>query len=75
MDISFLKSERFWAVVVNAVVLYLQQKGFIGQPELILVTAIVGPFITIGTLDRLGKNLGKTEVEAKEEIKEEKEEK
>lgn len=58
MDISFLKSERFWAVVINAIVLYLQQRGIIGTAELTLVTAIIAPFVTIGTLDRIGKNIG-----------------
>jgi len=69
MDTQFLRSERFWAVVINAVVFYLQQKGIIGKEELILVTSIVAPFITIGTLDRLGKNLGKTETQSKADIK------
>lgn len=58
MDIEFLKSERFWAIVINAVVLYLQQRGYLGQAELTLVTAIVAPFVAIGTIDRVGKNIG-----------------
>jgi uncharacterized membrane protein len=58
MDLKFLKSERFWAIVINAVVLYLQQKGWIGTSELALITAIVGPFVLIGTVDRVGKNIG-----------------
>lgn len=58
MDIQFLKSERFWAIVINAAVLYLQQKGYIGREELALVTAIIGPFVVVGTIDRVGKNIG-----------------
>lgn len=58
MDIEFLKSERFWAIVLNAVVLYLQQKDLIGIEELALITAIIAPFVVVGTVDRVGKNIG-----------------
>ncbi len=58
MDTAFLQSERFWAIVLNALVLYLQQKGLIGAPELALVTAIIAPFVLVGTVDRVGKNIG-----------------
>lgn len=56
--LEFLKSERFWAIVINAVTLYLQQKGIIGQAELALITAIIAPFVIVGTVDRVGKNIG-----------------
>lgn len=58
MNFDFLQSERFWAVVINAVVLYLQQKGILGEAELALVTAIVAPFVVIGTADRAAKYIG-----------------
>jgi len=58
MDITFLKSERFLAIVINAITLYLQQKGYIGTAELALITAIVAPFVVVGSIDRLGKNIG-----------------
>lgn len=58
MQFDFLKSERFWAIVVNALVLYLQQKGLIGTAELALITAIIAPFVVVGTVDRVGKNIG-----------------
>lgn len=58
MNIEFLKSERFWAIVINAITLYLQQRGIIGEAELALITAIVAPFVIVGTVDRVGKNIG-----------------
>lgn len=58
MNIEFLKSERFWAIVINAVILYLQQKGIVDTALLTMVTAIVAPFVTVGTIDRVGKNIG-----------------
>lgn len=59
MDIEFLKSNRFWAVVLNAIVVYLQQRGFIGEAELALVTAILAPFVIIRTADRFSEKIGK----------------
>lgn len=58
MDIEFLKSERFWAIVIGSVTLYLQQKGWIGEAELALVGTLTAAFVTVGTVDRIGKNIG-----------------
>lgn len=50
--LQFLTSTRFWAVVFNAAILYLQQKEILGTAELALVTAIIAPFVAIRTVDR-----------------------
>jgi hypothetical protein len=72
MDFAFLQSERFWAIVIAAVTLYLQQKGYIGEAELALIGTLTAGFVTVGTVDRLGKNLGMTEAQSKVNIAEEK---
>lgn len=56
MDLSFLGSNRFWALIVGAVSLYLKTKGIFGDPEMLLVATIMGGFITIRTVDKLGGN-------------------
>jgi hypothetical protein len=50
---SFLKSTRFWAIVIGAVSIYLQTKGFIGQPEMLLIATITAGFTTVRTIDRI----------------------
>ncbi len=49
----FLKSTRFWAVVIAAVSLYLQQKGYIGDAEMLMIATITAGFTTIRTVDRI----------------------
>lgn len=49
---GFLTSSRFWALVIGAVMFYLQSKGIIGEPEMVLANTILGGFITIKTIDR-----------------------
>jgi hypothetical protein len=51
---DFLQSTRFWAMVIGAVSIYLQTKGFIGEPEMILVATIMGGFTVVRTVDRIG---------------------
>ena len=48
----FLKSTRFWALLVGAVSLYLKTKGIFGDAEMVLVTTIMAGFISIRTVDR-----------------------
>ncbi len=48
----FVTSTRFWALVVGAVVLYLQSKQIIGTPEMVLINTIMAGFIGIKTVDR-----------------------
>lgn len=59
MDLAFLKSNRFWLLLVGAISLYLQQKGLIGEAELLLISTIAGGFIGIRTVDRFGEQVGK----------------
>lgn len=59
MDTGFLQSNRFWALVVGAVVLYLQNKGFIGMHETVLIETILAGFVGIRTVDRTAEHLGK----------------
>jgi len=56
--LDFLTSVAFWVMVVNAFVLYMQQKGWIGDAELILVTAIAVPFVTINQGRKAAKDIG-----------------
>jgi len=56
--LEFLKSTRFWALVIGAVTLYLQSKGFIGESELTLIGTIVAGFIGVRTVDRFGEKIG-----------------
>jgi len=55
IDLRFLKSNRFWAVVLEAIVLYLYAKNIIGEAELTFVTAVVAPFVTIRTVDKFNE--------------------
>ena len=63
-------SLAFWAIVLNAVTYYLQQKGWIGEEELKLVTAIVVPFVTINQGRKAAREFGKTEARSVADIKE-----
>ncbi len=49
---DFLTSNRFWALVIGAVSMYLQAKGIIGQPEMVLIATITSGFIVVKTVDR-----------------------
>ena len=59
MDLSFLKSNRFWALVGAGIVIYLKSKGFIGEAEVVLAETILGGFVVIRTVDRASEKLGK----------------
>ena len=61
MDLSFLKSNRFWALTLGSVIFYLKTKGWLGDPEVILIETILGGFITIRTVDRATEKLGCSE--------------
>jgi len=49
---SFLKATRFWALMAAALSVYLKAKGWIGEPEMILIATVTGGFITVRTIDR-----------------------
>lgn len=50
---AFLGSSRFWAITVTALSIYLQTKGFIGEPEMVLIASIMGGFTIVRTVDRI----------------------
>jgi hypothetical protein len=62
MNLSFLTSERFYAVILGALGITLQDPEIATQPWYITVGKFItyasGGFATIGTVDRLGKNIG-----------------
>lgn len=49
---AFLKATRFWAMVIAAVSVYAQAKGYIGQPEMLLIATITAGFTVVRTVDR-----------------------
>lgn len=51
---AFLSSTRFWALIIGAVSVYLQTKGYIGEPEMQLIATIMAGFTVIRTVDRIG---------------------
>ncbi len=50
---AFLTSSRFWAIVIASLSIYLKAKGFIGDPEMILISSIMGGFAVVRTVDRV----------------------
>ena len=54
-NFEFLKSNRFWALVVGALTIYLSSKGWIGKSEVELISTISFAFIGIRTIDRIGE--------------------
>lgn len=50
--LEFLTSTRFWALIIGAFSVYLNNKGWIGEAEMQLIATITGIFITIKTVDR-----------------------
>lgn len=48
----FLKSTRFWVMVIGAVAFYLETKGFIGEAEMKLIETLAVGFIGVRTIDR-----------------------
>lgn len=49
---GFLRAPRFWVMVIGAVALYLQAKGFIGEAEMVLIGTLTAGFVTVKTIDR-----------------------
>lgn len=65
---EFLKSTRFWAIVIGAVSVYLKAKGIFGDPEMILIASITAAFTVVRTVDRATEVLSQRDlpVDAKE---------
>ena len=57
IDFSFLGSNRFWALVVGAIVVFLQSEMLINQNLAQLIETIAFAFIGIRTIDRFGEKL------------------
>ena len=74
-ELQFLGKLRFWSMVLAGVMLYLQQKGWIGESEALLIGGISAAFWATQTADSVATKIGKTEAAAVEEIKEEKKDK
>lgn len=51
----FLTSTRFWSLIIGAVSIYLQTKGFIGEAEMMLIATITSGFIIVKTADRMSE--------------------
>ena len=49
---AFIKSNRFWVLILGAMSVYLESKGLIGEAERNLIATISTIFITVATLDR-----------------------
>ncbi len=58
---AFLKSTRFWALVIGAVSLYAQMKGWIGDAEMRLIATLAAGFITVRTVDRAAEKVGEVQ--------------
>lgn len=57
MDLSFLKSNRFWVMIIGALSVYAQAKGWIGENEMKLIATLSAGFITVRTVDRTVEKL------------------
>lgn len=57
---SFLTSTRFWVMILGALSIYCEAKGWIGEPERNLIATISTVFITVKTLDRGAEKMGKS---------------
>jgi len=57
MDFSFLKSNRFWSLVVIALVWVAGQWGFITPEIVAAIEVILGGHIVIRTTDRFSETI------------------
>ena len=70
---QFIFATRFWVMIIGSLAVYLEAKGWIGEPERNLIATMSAIFIGVYTLDRVSEKVGRTKVDAKEEIAVEKE--
>jgi len=62
---NFLSAPRFWVMLAGALSVYAQMKGWIGDPEMLLIATVSAGFVTVKTLDRFGdKKLEAAEVQS-----------
>ncbi len=57
MDLSFLKSNRFWSLVIIALVWVAGQWGFITPEIVAAIEVILGGHIVIRTTDRFSETI------------------
>lgn len=55
----FLTSTRFWVMLLGALSVYLEAKGWIGEPERNLIATVSAIFITVRSVDRMSEKIGK----------------
>ena len=55
---AILGSIRFWQIVVAAVLLYLGEVGVIGLEVAKTIAGVLGVSVTVGTVDKVAKNIG-----------------
>lgn len=60
MDVSFLTSNRFWAMAIGVLAWYGEKKGYLGLIEMQAIAMFISGFIGIKTVDRLGEKAGTT---------------
>ena len=51
-NFQFLYATRFWTMVIAAVAIYAKSKGWIAEPEMLLIATITGGFTIVRTIDR-----------------------
>lgn len=54
---EFLSSTRFWVMLLGAVVVYLQAKGWIDEPLRNLIATLAVGFVGIRTIDRASEQM------------------
>jgi len=55
---DFLKSNRFWAIVIGAVALAFYKYGVLPEPFFNMIETIVGAFTIVRTVDRFSETVG-----------------
>lgn len=59
MDLTFLKSNRFWALILLVIVMVLGEYGWISTELSSSLEVLFGGFIGIRTVDRVSEYVGK----------------
>lgn len=49
---AFIKATRFWVMILGALSVYGEAKGWIGEPERNFLATVSAIFITVSTFDR-----------------------
>lgn len=55
--LEFLKSRRFWGLIIIAILGVFENEGIIAQDIVSAIVLIIGGFIGIRTLDRFSETL------------------